>query len=358
DGIRDITRSRGLGAVQAAEDHRYSVGVAILRDRLVGVLTNLRGDPLSKVTVRALEGPAPPAPVDERTVAAEVGQLVRDLRHMQPDPSKEVVGLGVNLAGHVDATTGHVLHSPVLGWRTPVPLQRMLEEETQLPTVIENDANALALHQLLFGAGQSVSNFVVVMISDDGRGIGAGLVIDDNLYRGNDRGAGEIGHMVVEPGGRRCRCGQKGCLEAVVGVGAILEFIKSHGGPALKDVLEVRRLATQDDHNGQLAREALTITGERLGRGISYLVQLFNPAQVILVGPSALLGPNNGSENLYVKTTWATVTKLGFTTLAKNCKQVTESPPQDSGARAAAVVAVNRFAAHPPIASPNLLVAI
>ncbi len=121
----------------------------------------------------------------------------------------DIEAVGVGVAGFVDAKRSKVLTAPNLGWKNE-PLRQGIEAEVHLPVVVENDANAAAWAEFRYGAGVGHHHMVCVTV---GTGIGGGIVIAGNLYRGSHGIAAEMGHMCVEVGGRLCGCGNRGCWE-------------------------------------------------------------------------------------------------------------------------------------------------
>ena len=131
----------------------------------------------------------------------------------------EVLGLGVAVAGIVEGPADAVVHAQTLGWDA-VPFGAMLAAKTDIPIQVDNGANTLGQAEMWFGAGRGATDAVVALV---GSGVGAALVTGGSSYRGTRSSAGEWGHTTIMYGGRRCRCGSKGCLEAYVGAEGVLE---------------------------------------------------------------------------------------------------------------------------------------
>jgi predicted NBD/HSP70 family sugar kinase len=157
----------------------------------------------------------------------------------------------------------------------------MLEARTDLLTVVENDVNALAVAEQWFGAGRDIPSFAVVTV---GPGVGCGLVLDGELLHGATGLAGELGHVVVRPEGDRCLCGNQGCLETVASEDAILRAAR-RAGCAVDTLDQAAALARDGD---EACRCAFAEAGEALGQGISILLNLVNPARVILSGEGVI----------------------------------------------------------------------
>ncbi len=137
--------------------------------------------------------------------------------------ASDLQGVGISAPGPLNPKKGTIVDAPNLpGWHD-VPIVERLYEAFRIPVVLENDANAAALAEWRYGAGQGTRNFAFLTMST---GIGGGFVIDGHLHRGGRFAAGEIGHMPIVPNGRKCRCGLTGCLEAYAGGWAIAERVR------------------------------------------------------------------------------------------------------------------------------------
>lgn len=189
-----------------------------------------------------------------------------------------VMGIGVALPGVVEFETGTSVASHFLTWHS-IPLRDELERAFQVPAVVDNDANAVALAEYWAGAGAGSRCLVGITI---GVGIGAGIVVDGRLFRGAIGGAGEIGHIPVRPGGPTCRCGRKGCLEAVAGDDALVREARERGRPFASREALVEAARSGD----AVALALLAEAGEEIGRALAIAVDLLNP-DVIVVGGEA-----------------------------------------------------------------------
>jgi predicted NBD/HSP70 family sugar kinase len=198
--------------------------------------------------------------------------------------SELILGLGVAVAGVVEGNA--VVDAQTLGWDA-VPLRQMLADGTDIPIEVDNGANMLGQAEMWFGAGRGATDAVVALI---GSGVGAALVADGSSYRGTRSSAGEWGHMTIAYGGRRCRCGALGCLEAYVGAEAVLERYREAGG-ALKAADEETAFVELLDAVGT-SEVAATIVDDTVGylaAGVANLVNLVNPERIVLGGWAGLL---------------------------------------------------------------------
>jgi predicted NBD/HSP70 family sugar kinase len=185
---------------------------------------------------------------------------------------------GVGLSGPINRATGMVHAGKILpGWDGIRPVAE-LSQRLDLPVHLDNDANLGALAEVALGAGVGARDAVYLMVSG---GIGAGLILGGEVYRGTGGTAGELGHVLVDEGGPICRCGNRGCLETFAGGPAIVELLRpSHGaGLTLERVIA---LAVDGDSG---ARRAIADAGRVLGRSVAAIVNAFNP-ELIIVGGS------------------------------------------------------------------------
>jgi predicted NBD/HSP70 family sugar kinase len=204
-------------------------------------------------------------------------------------PAQHVLGIGVGVPGVVVHDGEEYVSAPSLGWEK-IPLLQLLQPVLPAPVMLDNGAKTMGRAEMWFGAGRDARDVAVVLL---GTGVGAAFFNDGALYRGATSSAGEWGHTCVVVGGRRCRCGADGCLEAYVGAGAILarwaERKRSSQGAdehqQLQDLLVAAR-------RSQSAAAVLNDTATFLGAGIGNLVNLFNPERIVIGGwVGHLLGP-------------------------------------------------------------------
>ncbi len=212
---------------------------------------------------------------------------IDSLRVQNPD----VVAVGAGLPGIVDSHSGIVHHlTNVPGW-VNVPLRELLALHTGLPTVIENDANAMAYAEWKFGAGRRHANVVCLTL---GTGVGAGLILDGQLFRGSGLGAGEVGNMSIDFRGVPGPYGNFGALERYVGNGPIgaraAARYESAGQPRPITECTPHRLAEAAAHGDPVAREIWEETGVMLGAALVDVIWLLNPDAIVLGGGVAQAG--------------------------------------------------------------------
>jgi predicted NBD/HSP70 family sugar kinase len=197
---------------------------------------------------------------------------------------EDLAALGLGLPGFVDSMTGQVLWSSVLAPRA-VDLQGVASAHLGLPVHVDNDANLVTLAELWFGAGRELSDFAVVTIE---HGVGMGLVVNHRIYRGSQGLGMELGHTKVQLDGALCRCGQRGCLEAYVADYALAREATTALNWTNKEGQSITvLLESLYDHakaGNAAARSIFRRAGRYLAVGLSNVVNLFDPALIILSG--------------------------------------------------------------------------
>lgn len=264
------------------------VGVDLGGTQIRAVLADERGNLLRRLGCDTLASEGPAAVLD-RIVAA-----VREVTA----GASGVASIGIGAPGPIDSSAGVVTTPPNLpGWSN-VPLGSIVEQSTGIPAVLGNDANLAALGEFTFGAGREVQHLIYITVST---GVGGGIIIAGRLLEGQRGAAGEVGHMVVEPGGPLCNCGGHGHLEALVSGTAIgrqaREAVASGAPTMLADLargnvegITARTVTEAATLGDTLAIELLTHAGRRLGYAVTNLVHLFNPQMVAIGGGVANAG--------------------------------------------------------------------
>ncbi|MDO0924860.1 ROK family protein [Streptomyces sp. TG1A-8] len=238
--------------------------------------------------------PLGPRGYDVDAVVGHVHEGIAEVLRVAEGAPGELLGVGVGVPGIIEdaGEEGAVVHGQTIGWDA-VPLERMLRLAGQLPAevpyLIDNGAKTLGQAEMWFGAGRGARNAVVVLF---GSGVGACVVTEE---AGQGR-AVEWGHLTVRVGGRRCRCGARGCLEAYAGAEALVARWREAGGRssagageerALTDLLAAARPDTGAEPD-PVAVAVLAETAEYLGAGLSDLINLFQPERVLIGGWAGL----------------------------------------------------------------------
>ncbi|MCC6773194.1 MAG: ROK family protein [Gemmatimonadaceae bacterium] len=242
------------------------------------------------------------------------------------------VGVGVGAPGPLDRARGVVLTTPNLGWQN-FPLRDAISERVQLPVKLDNDANCATLGEWWLGAAKGGRNVVGMTI---GTGIGGGLILDGRLYHGSSDIAGEIGHTTIDVTGRRCKCGNYGCLEAYASGPSIAERAREamHGEhDSIMYTLvdgEMERLTAAIVYDAAkkgdgTALEVVRETARFLGAGIANLLNIFNPDVVVIAG-----GVTQAGETLFDPLR-REVRKRAFAAAVAACRIVPGSLPGNAG---------------------------
>jgi len=231
------------------------------------------GDTDGNVLARA-SAPTPQASWQE-AVALLCG-LCRQVCHEQGVAVSDMAALGVSCGGPLDSQTGTVYAPPNLPAWEAVPLRSLLEAEFGLPTRLENDANATALAEHRWGAGQGCRDMAFLTM---GTGIGAGLILDGKLYRGRRDLAGEVGHAVVLPGGPLCPCGKRGCLESLASGTSLARMGRERCGEASLTAHDICDRARRGD---AIALSVIADVALYMGIGLANLLHTLNLERIVL----------------------------------------------------------------------------
>lgn len=261
-----------------------AIGVDVGGTKIAVLRVAAEGGVVARATRRT------PAEDEDATLAA-LDEAVEEVR------VDAVVAIGVGAAGLVDVARGTLLSSPNLSWRD-VPLRERLRSSFGLPVTVDNDATAGAWGEYRLGASRSVPHSLFVGV---GTGIGGGIVQDGRLVRGASGFAGEIGHVIVEPDGPPCGCGNRGCWEQVASGHAIARA--GRAAIAARPDSAIAALAGGDPGavTGAMVTEAalagdetavaiLQEVGRRLGEGVAGLVNVLDPSIVVMGGGAAMAG--------------------------------------------------------------------
>jgi N-acetylglucosamine repressor len=312
-------------------DHAFVFGVKVSSSAIITALTNLeaeavdiRTDPLESLGANA--------------VIAAIHEATGQLLSATGTPPERVIGLGVSLPGIVEQKTGRVRYSPLLDWYQ-VPFAQRLEERLALPVLIENDVNALAAAQAWFGHGRHHQAFLVVTL---GRGVGMGIVIDGQVYRGPRGGAGEVGNTTVIPAQPRVMQPKQGILEDFLSDKALIEQARGAGAelPPGATPEQLTALARQGD---AVALALFQDAGELLGTTLANLVNILAPSLLVVSGE----GVRNA--DFLMPAARRALELHSFGDVAQGLELVIDDWGDDAWARGAAGLAAARFLAQAAI---------
>ncbi|MDQ2902105.1 MAG: ROK family transcriptional regulator [Chloroflexota bacterium] len=273
----------------------YILGVALGRNHLTMLLCDLSASIVSRSMLPFDTG---------RGAAVCLPLLAAALRAFASEQDlswSQVVGVGIGMPGPIDPhLQGPITPPRMPGWHN-VNVRDLLKQELGVPVYLDNNANLGALGESRYGAGRSANNMIYLQL---GAGIGGGLIIDGKMYRGSTGGAGEIGHMTVEPQGPLCSCGKRGCLEALAGAVAIVDEVRrlqslartdqSRTAPTgaeqaseITDIVQVVQAAQAGDPS---CKAALEVAGMSVGIALANLMNVLNPSLILIDGSSMRAG--------------------------------------------------------------------
>jgi predicted NBD/HSP70 family sugar kinase len=277
-GSIDSDGGRPRVLLQINPDYGYVVGVDVGEIRVRVELFDLTMTERAKV-----DYPLDPRRHDVGVIVEAILTGLDEVLARSGVSPPTVLGVGIGVPGIVENGPDGLVHGQSYGWDA-VPLERLLRSETSLPLHVDNGAKTMGQAELWFGAGRGAQHAVVCLI---GSGVGASIIAHGSAHRGSTSSAVEWGHTTVMVGGRTCRCGARGCLEAYVGAEAILD---RYGGPS-PGADQESALAALTDLAATSARaaEILNETALYLGVSLGNLINLFNPEKIILGGWAGLL---------------------------------------------------------------------
>ena len=256
----------------------YTLGVSLSTRRLRVGLANFQGQIVDHVDVTIRNTITPEEAVDL------IQQNVQILVEKHQVPTEKLVGVGVAAPGPLDTHTGLITVPPDLpNWRN-VPLQKLLEERLQLPVRVDNETNAAALAECFAGGDEKEFVFFISMFR---LGVGGGLVLNGEPLLGFHGSAGEVGHLLVQPGGRKCGCGSRGCLEAMISEDALLEAAAAGGAGEIS----LEELFTRSKNMDPVCYAVVKQAADYLTMAICDVVHMVSPSRIVLGGPLAEMSP-------------------------------------------------------------------
>lgn len=268
---------------------RYVVGIDIGGTNIVAGTVSEDGSELHGVVSE------PTFP--EQGADAVLARIVKLARDSMRASGKTIAGVGIGSPGPLDTRHGIVLLTPNLGW-TNFPLRDRIQQALELPATLDNDANCAVFGEWWRGAARGSRHVVGLTV---GTGIGGGIVIDGAIYHGASDIAGEIGHTSIDSTGRRCKCGNYGCLEAYASGPAIaaraVEGIEAGADTSLPNYVQGKldritaQVVYEAAHDGdEYALEVVRDTAKFLGAGVANIINIFNPEVVVICGGVTLAG--------------------------------------------------------------------
>lgn len=358
EGTEPLERQPGAGrprtALRLVPEARYAIGVHIGVGSVRVALTDLRAQIVASLSF------AHPPDQPAQTVLEYILELVEQIVEKAGVAPRNIIGVGVGTSGLTNPYSGVNLLAPNLNWRD-VPIQTFLADRLAYPVCIDNNVRSMALGEALFGAAREarVVAFVYARV-----GVGAGFVMDGQLFRGSGAGAGEIGHTTVIPmDGELCRCGNRGCLETLVSEPAILRLAAEltrqtptgqlarllHG----TDAPTIEHVFTAARQGDEPTRKMLAERAYYMGLALANLVNTLNPELILLGGIFAQ------GQDLLLPTLEATVRERAFANLGDPVRIQPTSFGPTAGVIGAAALALTNFFYQPTNGSyttqPHLL---
>jgi glucokinase len=315
---------------------RYIVGIDVGGTNIVAGTVAQDGSEILGVLsepTKSEEGPD--------AVVARIADLAR--ASMAEAKGREIAGVGIGSPGPLDTKTGVVLLTPNLGW-VNMPLRDRVASALGLPATLDNDANCAIFGEWWRGAARGVEHVVGLTI---GTGIGGGIVLYGDIYRGASDIAGEIGHMTIDSNGRRCKCGNYGCLEAYASGPAIaaraVEGIEAGADSTLPRLVggDLRQITAQLVYDAAHAGDAFALevvrdTAKFLGAGVANIINIFNPQVVVICG-----GVTRAGDSLFVPLR-SEVKRRAFKPAVDVCRILPGELPGTAGVWGAAAVFIKR----------------
>lgn len=273
-------------------DARYLMGAEINNHECRVVLTNLHAEPLRTVTCSVTSADLTP-PALSQILAQNVKSLVENL------PPEKLMGLGVAIPGVIDPTTSTVLTSVILPWHN-VAFGDLLRDQLPYPTLLFSRGSAATWGERWYGIGRNMENMLYVRV---GSGVVAGLVVEGKPYWGPRFGAGELGHVTVQPDGELCRCGNRGCLATVTTVDALVTRVRQRLREDMADPLwgqidphieklDFPTLVAAAEAGNTTARRGFMEVAKWLAIAISSAIHLLDLQVVVIGGPMLQAGPH------------------------------------------------------------------
>ncbi len=337
----ESTGGRRAGLLEIHPEGGFVVGLIPHESSLIGVILNLNSElvyfqqwniPLRDQYVHAID---------------LLAQCVEDMFSQSSIPREKIIGVGIGMSGLIDAEGGCCIDSWMMNWQN-VEISRPLEERLGIPVFLDNDVNCLAIYEKLFGQGQPYHHFLVVAI---GQGVGLGIVINGDLYRGAFGGAGEFGHTAVTTEGRLCECGNQGCLETYISDAGIvknyIEYVHTTTYSLEKGIQEPTAFeVVERARNGdEAAIAAFQRAGILLGVSLANLVNIFNPECMVLSGPDTDASILAG--DLLLEPMHQALQQHLFSQIGKDLRIKVERLGFESWARGAGSLVLRHFFASP-----------
>lgn len=275
--IEEVGRGQSSGGkspilLRVAPDGRHLIGLDLGDAQFSGAVVNLRGEILRSIHL----------PLEGRSSDAAVELVVRLVDALRADDRSPFLGIGIGAPGIIDTSTGTVRWSVNLNW-AELRLGTLLEQRYGVPVVVANDSHAAALAELTFFRRPRPNNLIVIKV---GRGVGAGIILNGQLFQGDGYGAGEFGHVSMGSADAPCRCGRVGCLETVASMRALVDAAEA----VEPSITDESGLVAAFLAGVSAIRRIVLDAARQLGLAVGWLIGVLNVRHVLLVGPVAAFG--------------------------------------------------------------------
>lgn len=284
-GMRSSVTGRPSILLELDPQAGYIIGVRLDIDYSAVILTNFTAEIIWRSEIKH-------TPEDgQEQIQKNLLALINEAIDRCMVDGRPVLGLGLSVPGLVDVEAGVLLFAPNLGWRS-VPMRSWLAEHFHLPIYVDNEANLAALGETYFGAARDCNNVLYVNITS---GVGAGIVLHQEIFAGVTGIAGEVGHMTIDPHGPKCKCGNMGCWETFVSAPAVFRRIRERIASGEKSTLSedvlshfsrlsVPLVVDAAQAGDPVASSVLHETSTYIGIGLANLINVLNPQRVVLGG--------------------------------------------------------------------------
>ncbi|WP_432663566.1 ROK family transcriptional regulator [Wukongibacter baidiensis] len=261
----------------------YVIGVDMGIKKVSAGLVDIDGNIIQKVTLQY------PRETEQENVLETIKNSIYEVVKGKDEDFNKIVGIGMGIHGIVDTEKGVSYYAPAFDWHD-LDIVSIFKSQFNTPIIIDNDVRVMALGEKWFGKAKDAQNFVLLNI---GTGIGAGIYLNGNLYRGNNFGAGEIGHVSISDKKIKCKCGEYGCFEAIAsGTGIVARFVEELNQGRESSILnrmDICNLTSEEIYKEALKGDKLSIqilkeTGNYIGTGISMLINVLNPEMILIAG--------------------------------------------------------------------------
>ena len=332
-----ISRSSGE-ATPAQPSGRWIVGVDIGGTNIVvGVIPLDGGTPASLATLptEAVRG----SEFVIQRVASMVEHVIAETLDGQGGTRADIAGVGIGSPGPINREKGTVINTPNLGWKN-LPLRDLVSHAVHLPATLDNDANCATYGEWWLGAGRGVDYLVGITL---GTGIGGGIVLNGEIVHGASDAAGEVGHMTIEFTGRKCKCGNYGCLEAYCSGPNIAARAREGLEAGYESILtqlvdgHLERITAATVYEAAVledryANEVMAETAKILGAGVANVINVLNPQAIVIAG-----GVTRAGEHLFGPLR-SEVRRRSFRSAYDACKILPAALPETAGMIGAAAV--------------------